>query len=414
MSIICLDNEIKNTLLFEQALDNIYKKITPIKEFVIINIKNSLGRVLFEDIRAEISVPNHTNSAMDGFAITKEDLNSNNKIEVIGTCYAGENNHIPKITTGKCLRIFTGAIIGENIDMVIPQEFCTIENKFITINNYKGGANIRQAGEDIKKGDIILQKGKLLNSSDIGLLASMGITKVKTIRTIKVAFFSTGDELCTIDKKLKKGQIYDSNRYMLVSLLKRANIEVYDMGIVNDDKNSIKDVLVKSSKKADIVLTTGGVSVGEADLVKNALEEVGEINFWKLAIKPGRPLAFGKINNSYFFGLPGNPVAVFVCFSQIVLPTIKYLANCLENKNIYLPAKCLDNIKKKVGRREFLRANSFVENNKLCVKIIKKQGSGVLSSVSQANCLMILKEQQQDIKSGDYVDIYNFSNLLSW
>ena len=402
-----------SNLKFEDALAKIFKQIKPKHSTEFISTQDCLGRIVAKDIISNINVPNHTNSAMDGYAITSADLNSKQKLEIIYTCFAGDNKSVPKLSAGKCMKIFTGAVVDDSVDMIIPQEFCKqLDENFMHFEReYTSGANIRYAGEDIKKGQVIFSVGRKISSADIGLLASMGIAKIAVVKKLKVAIFSTGDELIDLDKKISTGQVYDSNRYMLNALLKKEYIEVIDFGIVSDNLAKLKDLLKKASKVADVILTSGGVSVGEADLVKTALDEVGQIDFWKLNIKPGKPLAFGKINSSYFFGLPGNPVAVFVCFHQIALPSIKYLSGIINPHPQVFKAKCNDKINnKKIGRREFIRANLIIKDNNLWVSIIKKQGSGVLSSVCLADCLVILPEDLDVVNVGDYVAVYNLAD----
>lgn len=368
-------------------------------------IRSALNRVLAADVIAKINVPADANSAMDGFAFRSQDLKQNQQFLVIGIASAGKPFR-KQILKNQCIKVMTGAVIPKNTDLVIPQEFVEINGDNIIVKDYFGGNNIRLSGEDIQKDSVIIEKGRVLNPSDLGLLASLGIAEINVVRKLRVVFFSTGDELCALTENLSSGKIYDSNRYSLYGLLKNLNVDALDMGIVKDDPQALNDALTKAAQTADVVITTGGVSVGELDFIKQVLTDIGEINFWKLAIKPGRPLTFGTINQAYFFGLPGNPVATMITFYQIVQPFLKKMMGQINNiLPLMLEAISLSAIQKLPGRREFLRANLHSKNGKLTVEKLSKQGSGVLSSMSKANCLIVLSEQSSTIKAGDLVKV---------
>jgi len=287
-----------------------------------------------------------------------------------------------------------------------------LDNQTIRIDcNHRTGENVRQAGEDIKSGETVLQPGSKINSADLGILASLGIGTLKVIRKPVVAFFSTGDELVSIDKPLQKGQIHDSNRYTLHGMLSQLEVDILDMGVIRDEPQAIRDGLLDASQKADLIITTGGVSVGEADYIKPVLEEIGQTEFWKIAIKPGRPLTFGSIGKSVFMGLPGNPVAVMVTFSLFATHAIRKLAGGPTSETPLLKVRSLQDMRKKPGRDEYLRGIvSKGENNQWQVEKTGMQGSGILTSMSRANCFIVLPAENEDVKKGDLVDIKLFDH----
>lgn len=399
------------SLTIEQAKERCFQAINQTLVAEKVTTRLGLNRVLSEDIIAPINVPNFNNSAMDGYALRTVDI-KNNTFTVIATAYAGKP--IDKILAkNECIQVMTGALIPENADKVVPQEYVKRQGNQITIEGYEGGDNIRLVGEDLTKGAIILKKGQALNPADLGLLASLGIAEISVSRPLRVAFFSTGDELRSLTETLKMGEIYDSNRYSLFGLLSNLKVDLLDMGVVKDDYDALKTAFIAASNAADIVITTGGVSVGEADFVKQVLSEIGEVDFWKLAIKPGRPLTFGKINQAYFFGLPGNPVATMITFYQIVTPFLKTLRGQTQNTDpLSINAISHSDIFKSQGRTEFLRAIFSSDNGEVSVKKLDKQGSGVLSSMSLANCLIVLSADMGSVKKGDIVQIQPFYGLI--
>ncbi|SMM98550.1 Molybdopterin biosynthesis protein MoeA [uncultured Candidatus Thioglobus sp.] len=390
----------------ERCFSTIKKKLSTEK----LAIRSTLNRITAEDIIAPINVPNHINSAMDGYALQKIDIKNSQPFDIIDVAYAGCLS-AKKITQNQCIQIMTGAVIPENADIVIPQEFVTKQDQQIVINDYFGGDNIRFVGEDLAKNSIVFKKGRLLSAADLGLLASLGIAEVQVWRKVRVAFFSTGDELCSVGEPLTTGQIYDSNRYSLFAMLTHLNVDLLDMGVIKDNYFALSATFSQAAKCADIVITTGGVSVGEADFVKQVLNDIGSVDFWKLAIKPGRPLTYGKIDDAYFFGLPGNPVAVMITFYQIVQPFLKKIMGQTQNiEPLLVNAISASNILKSQGRTEFIRAKFSNNNGELTVHKLDKQGSGILSSMSYANCLIILSEDMSSIKKGDIVLIQPFVN----
>jgi molybdopterin molybdotransferase len=305
----------------------------------------------------------------------------------------------------------TGAVVPEGTDTVIMQEQVELlDNQTIRIGpNHRAGENVRAAGEDIKAGEAVLQPGSKINPADLGILASLGIGTLNVIRKPVVAFFSTGDELVSIDKPLAKGEIYDSNRYTLYGMLSQLEVDIIDMGVIRDEPGAIRSGLLEASQKADLIITTGGVSVGEADYIKSVLEEIGKTEFWKIAIKPGRPLTFGSIGKSIFMGLPGNPVAVMVTFSLFVTHAIRKLAGAHSSQIHLLQARTLQDLRKKPGRHEYIRGIvSKGANNEWQVEKTGMQGSGILTSMSRANCFIVLPAENKGVKKGDLVDIQLF------
>ncbi len=415
--ISCMDDFDQNSITTDEALKKIFNAISSIEENEIIPIRNALNRILGENIKSKINVPSARNSAMDGYAINKNDIpvDKTNTLKIIGKSLAGKP-YINSIKKGECVRIMTGAVMPNGADTVVIQEHASISEsntEIIIDNNTQPKANVRQAGEDISVGDIVLTKGKNLTPADIGLLASLGLSKISVIRKLKVAFFSTGDELRSINEKLNDGEIYDSNRYTLHAMLSRLNAVIVDMGVVKDNKNLLVKAFDKANGKVDVLITSGGVSVGEADYIKDILQEHGNLNFWKVAIKPGRPLTFGNLDKTLFFGLPGNPVSVMVTFYQFVQPALKKLSGDNANLPLMMKVPCMSTLKKKPGRIEFQRG--IIEkdnNNNIIVKKTGAQGSGILRSMSDANCFIVLPLNSNDTKPGDLVDVQIFHGII--
>ena len=408
----CADPWDADSISVAQALVQIESFVCELQESEVLPIRDCLGRICGEKVISPIDVPGHANSAMDGFVISGDGLPVDGIAEFteIGTAYAGR---IFDGSCGKneCVRIMTGAAIPDGADTVIMQEQVEqIGNQTIRIGpGHRVGENVRQAGEDIKKGVTVLQRGSKINPADLGILASLGIGTLAVIRKPVIAFFSTGDELISIDKPLAKGQIHDSNRYTLYGMLSQLEVDIVDMGVVRDEPEAIQSALLEASRKADLIITTGGVSVGEADYIKPVLEEIGQTEFWKIAIKPGRPLTFGSIGNCVFMGLPGNPVAVMVTFSLFVTHAIQKLAGAVSLKTLLLKARSLQDLRKKPGRSEYLRGIvSRAENNEWQVEKTGMQGSGILTSMSRANCFIVLTAENDGVKKGDLVDIQLF------
>ena len=410
----CADAHEPQSLSVSEAQQRITDLIKAITAWEKCSIRNSLDRNLHNPISSPIQVPAHNNSAMDGYAIHGSDISGNHfSLLQIGTAFAG-HPYVGKVNKGECIRIMTGAMMPNDCDTVVMQEHVEVDGQMITVHGKQlKGQNVRFAGEDIQVGDIVLEEGHKLTPADLGMIASLGFSEVTVKRKIRVAFFSTGDELRSIGQSLEAGQIYDSNRYTLYGMLKRLGVDPIDMGVVADDKDALRTALQLASDQADVVLTSGGVSVGEADYIKEMLEELGQVDFWKIAMKPGRPLAFGKINDTLFFGLPGNPVSVMVTFYQFVTPALQQLAgNKVVRKNT-VQVNCVSPIRKRAGRFEFQRGILFTNaNGETEVKTTGQQGSGILRSMSSANCFILLEESCDGIEPNSTVTVQPFSGLI--
>ena len=413
----CMDDFDQDSITTDVALEKILSSIIPTKETETIPIRESLNRILAKDIKSDINVPSARNSAMDGYAIDSNDISKikNTELTIIGKSLAGKPFN-ESIKNGQCVRIMTGAVMPKNADTVVIQERVSLSksgNKIVIGNDIEPGANVREAGEDISKGVIALKKGKNLTPADIGLLASLGIAEVRVNQKLKIAFFSTGDELCSVGEKLNMGSVYDSNRYTLYAMLTKLNVEIIDMGVVNDDKELLSKAFKKAAGNVDMLITSGGVSVGEADYVKEILENYGNINFWKVAIKPGRPLTFGKINTTFFFGLPGNPVSVMVTFYQFAQLAIKKLAGESSYAPTLLKVPSASSLRKKRGRVEYQRGILEKDkNNNFIVRKTGPQGSGILRSMSDANCFIVLPIDCEGVNPGELVNIQPFQGII--
>lgn len=401
-----------------QAKETLLAGIQPVNEIEHISLSECDFRVCAEDIISPINVPAHNNSAMDGYALCAN-FNQDNEIpegtrfQLVGIAMAGQP-FTGELSAGQCIRIMTGAVVPESATTVEMQENITIEGEYILTNkSIAKVSHIRLAGEDIAIGEQVFSKGHKFTSIDIGLLASLGVNTVKVWRKPIVAVFSTGDELKSASDTLSLGDIYESNRHVLIAMLKRLNVEVLDLGIIADDKAKIREAFTTANAKADAVVSSGGVSVGDADYTKEVLDELGSISFWKIAMKPGKPFAFGKLANSVFFGLPGNPVSASVTFHQLAIPAIEKMSGQHPKKPIILTAKTTDKIKKHPGRIDFQRGVAFTtENNELTVTPLSHQGSGVLSSMSQANCYIILPQEHSGCIAGEKVEIELFDHII--
>jgi len=412
----CADDYDPASITVEEARANALDNIDPITGSEKISIRECLNRVLAEDIYSPIQVPGHDNSAMDGYAIAGSDLPDKDvkSYRIIGTAFAG-TPFTEACNAGEVVRIMTGAVIPEGCDTVVMQEHVeAVDNTTVKIGEgHQKGQNVRQAGEDIAKGSVVITKGWRITPADLGILASLGIGEMKIYRRPRVAFFSTGDELRSVGETLGPGDIYDSNRYTLYGMLKRLDVDILDMGVIKDNPDALREAFQQASEMADIIITSGGVSVGEADYIKTILEEMGDITFWKVGMKPGRPLTFGKINNAQFFGLPGNPVSVMVTFYQFVQPAIHYLASGIAQYPASLNATCASSLRKRPGRFEFQRG--IYEQNKngeLSVSKTGHQGSGVLTSMSHANCFILLPVEATSVEPGEIVQIQPFNGFI--
>lgn len=411
----CMDDFDPTSITPDAALENIFSSIKPINETETVPVRIALGRVLANDIYSDINVPSGRNSAMDGYAIKGSDIPEHKikKLNLIGTCLAGKPFK-GSVSAGECVRIMTGAIMPEGTDTVIIQEHAIVTGDCINIgNDTKPGDNVREAGEDLAIGDLVLKKGMRLSPADIGLLASLGFSEVSVFKNIKVAFFSTGDELRSVGEELEDGAIYDSNRYTLFGMLTRLGVEVIDMGVVKDDKEQLERAFTEAAENADVLITSGGVSVGDADYIKEILEKKGKVQFWKVAMKPGRPLTFGNLDSTWFFGLPGNPVSVMVTFYQFVQPALKKLLGENVCSPILMKVPCVSKLRKRPGRVEYQRGVlEQDETGRLIVRKTGKQGSGILRSMADANCFIVLPLESKGVEPDEMVDVQLFHGVV--
>ncbi len=401
---------------YEIALADILAQIQPVAETEHLPIRDTLYKVAAEDVAAKQNVPGNTNSAMDGYACRFEDLSTSDEassLKLVGTSAAGSpyQGELPSQT---CIRILTGGVVPDEFDTVIMQEDCEIENgHIITRRSHRKGQHIRSAGEDIAAGETAIAKGQTIEMAQLGLLASIGCEKIQVRRTPKVAFFSTGDELRGVGESLGVGDVYDSNRYTLFALLEKNHVQPIDLGVVRDNLEDTIATLSKAAQQADVVVTTAGASVGDSDFVKSALESLGELRLWKVAMKPGRPLAFGSLKNCWFFGLPGNPVSVVVTFDKFVKPALRKLRGETPLKTLEIPARCASPIFKSPGRLEFQRGILFFDDDgQAIVESTGNQSSGVLTSMSKANCYIVLPLECGNLDAGTLVTVQPFETEL--
>ncbi len=413
----CKDSIDPGAMSVAEAVNNIVESTVTVSGFNHLHIRDGLHRTLYEDIRSPIDVPAHMNSAMDGYALASSDLPADNpkRFKLVGTAYAGDPYTGP-CRKNECVRIMTGAIVPDDTNcIVIQEEADVIDDNTVEIGvGHRKNQNIRFAGEDVSRGSVVLSRGRKIKAADLGVLASLGLNEIKVYRKPRVSFFSTGDELKSLGEVLEKGDIYDSNRYSLYGLLADCQVDLIDMGVIRDDPEALRQALIAAANSSDMILTSGGVSVGEADYIKGILQEIGQMDFWKILMKPGRPLTYGKINDCIFLGLPGNPVAVMVTFYQFVLPCLRKLCGQPFKSPHSFRANALTPIRKNPGRAEFQRAiASMTEDGRLQVALTGKQGSGILTSMSQANCFIVLPEACGNVEVGDEVRVEYFEFYLN-
>ncbi|RUO76106.1 gephyrin-like molybdotransferase Glp [Idiomarina seosinensis] len=389
---------------------------SPSVQYQQVSLNQALDRICAKDITSPIDVPGHDNSAMDGYAVNASNLNVGDTLKVVGASAAG-HPFSDQIGSGECVRIMTGATIPEGLDAVVIQENTAIDNEAGTItlqSPVSAGDNIRLQGADVRKNSTVIAAGSRLSTIDIGLLGSLGIAEVPVQPQLSVAIFSTGDELVAPGSPLETGQIYDSNRYLIDAMLQRLSIKVIDFGHLPDDLEQIKGALVEASEQCDAIITSGGVSVGDTDHTKQALEALGEIGFWKVAMKPGKPFAFGQLNRAWFFGLPGNPVAAAVTMDQLVQPVLAKLAGESFNQGNALQVSAAESLKKRAGRADFQRGYfEQTTDGQLTVKSAGSQSSGVLSTMKSANCFIYLERERESVNRSETVSILPFSRLFS-
>lgn len=398
----------------EQALEKLFSQTQTITCSETIPLTDATQRIAATDIISPINVPPFDNSAMDGYGLRISEWDGKTPMPIAGKSFAGQpmQGELPQ---GSCVRIMTGAPIPHGVDTVIMQEEAeeTAQGILFT-GTVKKGSNIRRAGEDIAKGSSVIPAGTLLSTAQLPLIASLGVSTVNVYRRLKVAVFSTGDELQAVGLPLAEGQIYDTNRFTVRLMLEKLNCEIIDLGVIPDSPEKLKQTFIEADKQADLVISSGGVSVGEADYTKQILDELGQIGFWKLAIKPGKPFAFGKLSSAWFCGLPGNPVSAALTFYQLVQPLIARLAGHSQWK---APARfkvpVTTPLKKSPGRLDFQRGVLSVDNHgQLQVATTGHQGSHVFSSFSQANCFIVLERERGRVAAGETVDVEMFNYLL--
>ena len=411
-----------NTLFLSvtEVQQRIINDIKAVEGFEQVALRQALGRILAQDIIATFNTPPCDNSGMDGYAFHSREIDAiKNKEQVLSLTIVGQSfaGHIytGEVAPGEAIRIMTGAQVPAGVDTVVMQEHTEQpdDDTVLITTIPKSFANVRKAGDDLTTGQTFLAKGKKLSPTDLAFLATQGIAEVIVKRKLRVAFFSTGDELRCIGETLGEGDIYDSNRYSLYGLLKNMDIDVIDMGVIKDDRQAIEEAFNTAANVADAVITSGGVSVGEADFVKETLEKLGRINFWKISMKPGKPLAFGTLGDSLFFGLPGNPVSVIATFYQFVQPALKRM----KGQDIVLPmvikAKTTEFLKKRPGRTDFQRGIlEQQDNGELIVRNAGTQASHVLTAMSNANCFIVLPAESGSVDVGEMVDVQPFEGLI--
>ncbi|MDZ7669517.1 MAG: gephyrin-like molybdotransferase Glp [Gammaproteobacteria bacterium] len=400
----------------EKALEHMLANVEAVAGFDTVTTWDALDRVLYQPVTSPLNLPPHTNSAMDGYALDGSQLPEfgDQAFRVIGSALAGKP-FCGAVGSGECVRIMTGAVIPAGTDTVIMQEQVRREDDRAIIGiGHRRGQNVRPAGEDLSAGDTALPAGLLLRPSHLGLIASLGITELCVRRRPEVAFFSTGDELLSVGQQLSEGQIYDSNRYALYAMLKRLNLETLDLGVVRDSRDELEHAFRTASVSGDAIITTGGVSVGEADYVSETLAELGAVDFSTVAIKPGRPVVFGRVGAAPFFGLPGNPVSTMVAFYQLVRPVLYRLMGRLDAEvPVLIPAISDSRINKKPGRREYQRGIlSRDADGHYRVSITGKQGSGLLRSMAVANCFIVLSAETGSLEPGARVEVQPFSSIV--
>ncbi len=413
----CADDYDPDSMPVDKARALIGQFLSPVTAIERVHIRNALDRVLAQDVISPLAVPGHDNSAMDGWAMRFEDLAASgpSTLRRIGESFAGRPFD-GEVKAGEAVRIFTGGVMPRGADTVVMQERAQAVDGGVVVAPgavSKPGQNRRLAGEDVKAGQAVFERGQVVRPAELGMLASLGINEVGVYRRLRVAFFSTGDELRSIGAPLAAGEIYDSNRYTIFGMLQRLGCETLDMGVVPDVPADLEAAFATAATSADVVITSGGVSVGEADYVKTLLQRMGEVLFWKIAMKPGRPLAYGRLGAAHFFGLPGNPVSVMVTFYQFVRDALLVL----QGRRHVLPvplfkARLASPIRKAAGRTEFQRGILAPSADGYEVRTTGEQGSGILSSMSRANCFIVLPTDTGDVPAGAMVDVQLLEGLL--
>jgi molybdopterin molybdotransferase len=399
----------------EEALREIYAAIQPIRSPERVPLRECLGRVLANDVVSDLDIPSFRNSSMDGYAFRRADVPAKGtvKLRLIGGCYAG-HRFSGEIGPGECIRIFTGGRVPDSADAVIPQEDANPHGDAVELSGtFEPDENIRQTGEEIESGSVILRKGRRLTPADIGILAALGMAEATVIRKPCVAIFATGDELRSIGEPLKPDELYDSNRYVVYTMLRELDVDIIDMGAIRDDEISIQSALREAAAMSDAVVTTGGASVGDADLVVRSVSHLGQVTIHRVAAKPGKPFAFGKISDAHFFGLPGNPVSAMVMLCELVKPALIHLMGAGVGVPLRFGAICRSQLTKSPGRQEFQRGVlSRGDGGMLEVTPCAMQGSHMLTSMSRANCFIVLAADTRGVAAGETVEVEPFTTYL--
>jgi molybdopterin molybdotransferase len=410
----CLSDYDPEALPVSRAREVIERFVAPVDCVERIAVRAALDRVLARDLVSPIDVPAHDNSAMDGYAVRAADLPAAGEatLRIVGTAYAG-TGFDGTVGPGDAVRIMTGAVMPSGCDTVVVQEVVRAEGGQVTIPaGQQAGQNRRRRGEDLRAGAPALAAGRILRPADLGLIASLGIAEVPVQRRLRVAFFSTGDELRSLGEPLDKGCVYDSNRYTLYGMLVRLGVEVIDMGVVPDSREALEAAMRTASQHADAIISSGGVSVGEADFTRDVMDRLGDVAFWKIAMRPGRPMAFGRVGNACYYGLPGNPVAVMITFYFIVRDALLRQMGAGASTLVPVRVRCVDRLRKKPGRTEYQRARLVqADDGVFEARTTGSQGSGVLRSMSEANCILVLGHDLGDVAPGDLVDAVLFEGL---
>jgi len=417
-----LDDRDTHSLTVDRARATLLAMLTAVGGRERVFVREALGRVLAEDVISPVDVPAHDNSAMDGWAVRSADLAAvgDTRLKNVGSAFAGRA-YEGLVGHGEAVRIMTGAVLPAGVDCVVVDEVARTEGDTVIVPaGQRAEQNTRRAGEDLRVGRPALATGKLLRPAELGIIASLGIAEVSVRRRVRVALFSTGDELCSLGTPLFPGAVYDSNRYTLHGMLARLGCEVIDMGVVTDSPEALEAALRDAVTCADAIVTSGGVSVGEADFTKQVMQKLGQVAFWKIAMKPGRPMAVGRIDpegangpGAWLFGLPGNPVAVMVTFYQFARPALLKLMGLDPLPEFpTFPARCVEAIKKGKGRTEFQRGILFQDNGEWCVRPTGHQGSGVLSSMAQADCFIVLEDERGSVAAGEAVQVQLMTGLV--
>lgn len=403
-------------LKMDDANAFIARLVAPVQGVETLPLRQCAGRVLAQDVVSPISVPAHDNSAMDGFAFSGALLQPGQALALrsVGTALAGKA-WVGTVGAGECLKVMTGAILPSGLDTVVPQEFTKQEDDVVHIPTdiLKAGDNRRLRGEDLLQGGVALPKGELLTPAALGLAASLGLQSLQVVRRLRVAYLSTGDEVLSVDEPLREGAVFDSNRYTVTSLLDRLGCEVIELGVVRDEPAALEAAFRSAAAQADVILSSGGVSVGEADFTKGMMAKLGDVAFWRIAMRPGRPFAVGRIGNTVLFGMPGNPVAVMVTFLTLIRPALLQMMGARPQPLPLLQAHSQEPVRKKAGRTEYQRGIvSTAPDGRLQVRTTGNQGSGVLSSMVQANGLIVLHHAQGHVAAGDCVDVMMFDGVI--